>query len=548
MLEDGFIRSVGLGIDNSLSFSVVEDNIGIYYDATRPSKLEDLLSYYDFENDRDLMQQSRRAIELIKKYHISKYNSGSIVDSSVQKKYELTKKIKRVLVIAQTVSDASLNFGLTEQFSTDEMIKAAVEENPDAAIYLKIHPDTLGGKGKHSDVNIDRARERCQIIDDDINPISLLKYFDKVYTKTSQMGFEALLLGKECVCFGMPFYAGWGVTDDRVNCIRRTKSLNAEEIFAAAYILYTKYFNPYSQKPTDIFDTIQTIVKYRDHNKNIDTKAYFFGFSLWKHSFLKPFLKNIVSVNFINPFPPQTPFDLAIKKGMNKESQIYIWGKKEFDDVEMYAKEHGIIIYRVEDGFIRSIGLGSDLTQPYSLVIDGRGIYFDPTQESDLDHLLNYHPFSKEELFRAKRVRLQIIEEKLSKYNIYDNILVEVPKNRRVLLVPGQVEDDASIKYGAPDMNNIKLLQEARKSAPDAYILYKPHPDVLVGNRTGEVNDDTALRYCDRIIREASLDSVLTVCDEVHTITSLVGFEAIMRGVKVYTYGLPFYASWGLFF
>ena len=45
---------------------------------------------------------------------------------------------------------------------------------------------------------------------------------------------------------------------------------------------------------------------------------------------------------------------------------------------------------------------------------------------------------------------------------------------------------------------------------------------------------------------EASLDSVLSLCDEVHTMTSLVGFEAIMRGIKVYTYGLPFYAGWGL--
>jgi len=34
--------------------------------------------------------------------------------------------------------------------------------------------------------------------------------------------------------------------------------------------------------------------------------------------------------------------------------------------------------------------------------------------------------------------------------------------------------------------------------------------------------------------------------DEVHTISSLTGFEALLRGLDVTCYGLPFYAGWGL--
>ncbi len=113
---------------------------------------------------------------------------------------------------------------------TDEMIDSAINENPDANIYLKVHPDVLSGK-KASDIDIKAAKKHCIIIEENVNPISLLKHFDKVYTKTSQMGFEALLVGCKCVCFGMPFYAGWGVTDDRVTCSRRKRMLRVEDIF-----------------------------------------------------------------------------------------------------------------------------------------------------------------------------------------------------------------------------------------------------------------------------------------------------------------------------
>ena len=255
LLEDGFIRSIGLGVDGTPSFSIVSDRKGIYYDATEPSDLEELLSHYDFKNDKALMSQAREAMELMRKYHISKYNYAPDINPAF-----FPKNDKRVLIVAQTLGDASLRYGLAKQFTTDEMIDAAITENPEATVYLKVHPDVLSGK-KRSDIDIEAARKKCLIIDQDINPISLLKYFNKVYTKTSQMGFEALLVGCETVCFGMPFYAGWGITDDRIACERRGRTLSVEEVFAASYILYSKYYNPYTQKPSDIINAIETIVK-----------------------------------------------------------------------------------------------------------------------------------------------------------------------------------------------------------------------------------------------------------------------------------------------
>jgi len=290
LLEDGFIRSIGLGIEGSPLFSIVEDDVGIYYDATTPSRLENILNTYDFLADDNLMGTAREAIGLIRKHRISKYNNASDVPEGYfgdEKGEGDGSRIKsgmtseesgmtgRVLIIAQTAGDASLIYGLGDTYTTDQMIDTAITENPDAKIYLKIHPDVLTGK-KRSDIDIDRAREKCIIIDQNFNPISLLEYFDVVYTKTSQMGFEALIMGKKCVCFGMPFYAGWGITDDRISCERRKRSLGADKIFAAAYILYTRYNNPYAKRSSDIIDTIYEIVRQRhiQQNRPINRKEF----------------------------------------------------------------------------------------------------------------------------------------------------------------------------------------------------------------------------------------------------------------------------------
>ena len=261
LLEDGFIRSLDLGVNGSPSFSRVEDDTGIYYDATKPSRLEKILNSYDFVSDEKLMTDARRAMELIVEHHISKYNNSVDVRDDYFDSEE-----KRVLVVAQTAGDASLKYGMLDEYTTDDLIDAALNENPDAKVYVKIHPDVLSGK-KKSDIDIEAVKQKCSVIEENFNPLSLLKYFEKVYTKTSQMGFEALMVGCECVCFGMPFYAGWGVTTDKSKCDRRKVKRSVEEIFAAAYILYTRYYNPYAKKESDIFDTIETIVKMKEDKK-----------------------------------------------------------------------------------------------------------------------------------------------------------------------------------------------------------------------------------------------------------------------------------------
>lgn len=540
LLEDGFIRSVGLGVEGAKLLSVVEDDFGIYYDATQPSQLEHILATSEFSTK--IICEARWCIDFIISNHICKYNNAPDITTAQVQKYELQNN-SNILIIAQTHGDASLEYGLANQFSTLDMINAAINENPNSNILLKVHPDVLSGK-KKSDIDIANLPSQIKIISENINPISLLKHITKVYTKTSAMGFEALMCGCECVCFGVPFYAGWGLSDDRAQIpSRRNKKLSLEQLFAGAYLLYAKYIDPYSGAPT----TLKRVLPQINALKNarlIECKKqkFLFGFSVWKRKFMFPFLgKNL---NFISTFS-KNPLQQALNLGLNKDSAIYIWGKKEYPQVQKWCDENGVQIIRVEDGFIRSIGLGSDLTRPYSLVFDDVGIYFDATMPSRLENILNYHKFSPYEIESAKKLREILVNSKISKYNDDKDVII-THKNSKIALVIGQVEDDASVRIGADGMKNIELLRLARQNSPHAHIIYKPHPDVVSGNRVGVVKTTEALKYCDEVLEGVSMPTLLDIADEIHTMTSTSGLEAILRKKRVICYGQPFWAGWGL--
>jgi capsular polysaccharide export protein len=204
-------------------------------------------------------------------------------------------------------------------------------------------------------------------------------------------------------------------------------------------------------------------------------------------------------------------------------------------------------LIEVEDGFLRSRGLGADCIPPLSITVDSTGAYFDPASPSELENLLQHGSFGDEMLDRASRLRELIIKAGLSKYSSGDVELGRRSDSRRHILVPGQVEDDRSVKTGGCGLaTNVDLLMRVRKQAPDAYIFYKPHPDVVAGHRKGAIPDRVCLQYADEIAPDAPITSLIAMVDEVHVNTSLAGFEALMRGKKVTAYGVPFYAGWGL--
>ena len=203
-------------------------------------------------------------------------------------------------------------------------------------------------------------------------------------------------------------------------------------------------------------------------------------------------------------------------------------------------------VVRMEDGFIHSLGLGSDLSPPCSQVIDESGIYFDAHNNNDLFKLLNDYDFDDLLLKRAENLRHLIVKAGITKYNLGRKPCTWLkPNNQRVILVIGQVSNDASVRLGTSGkVNSIsKMLALVWQNNPDAMVVYKPHPDVLSGNRHGLIN---ATRYCHLVDDQADIISLIEQVDELHTLSSLAGFDALIRGKKVVTYGLPFYAGWGL--
>ncbi|WP_084386629.1 capsular polysaccharide biosynthesis protein [Castellaniella caeni] len=535
-LEDGFLRSYGVG-PGYPQLSLIVDDRGIYYDSTQPSALEVLL-----QSGQDVLQglgdQVSKARSLILGHRLSKYNHAPDLPPALLHSGDGG----RVLVVDQTVGDVSVSLGGASAQTFFDMLATARRENPGATIYVKTHPEVSSGAKRGYLSNV-AEEDGIVLLRQTVNPLDLILAMDRVYVVSSTMGFEALLAEKPVSVFGLPWYAGWGVTDDRQTCPRRTRRRTVDELFAAAYIHYTRYLSPVTHQPGNILDVIDWLVLQKRQAGRFVGRMICVGFRRWKAANLKPLLSlHQERVHFVKDATQ------AAQLVPGAQDHLVFWGRQPPAGVAALAAQTGARLLHMEDGFVRSVGLGSDMIAPQSLVLDEAGLYFDPTQPSDLENLLQQRDWQAADLQRAESVRQFIVAHGITKYNLEPREPVQwQPAGRLVVLVPGQVEDDASIRFGCTDVRtNLGLLQAARKAHPDAFIVYKPHPDVASGNRQGVVPREQALAYADHLETRCSVISCIEACDVVHTMTSLAGFDALLRHKRVVTYGQPFYAGWGL--
>lgn len=534
-LEDGFLRSLDLGCHGAPPLSLVVDGRGIYYDASQPSDLEHILEHEDL--DDSLLGEAEKARAAILAGGLSKYNhapaapDGLLGDASRP----------RVLLIDQTAGDVSIRMGGADASSFQRMLDAARTRFPNGRFFIKTHPDVIAGKKKGYLTDSSTARDMT-IITEDCAPLSLLAQADAVFTVTSQMGFEALLLNKDVHCFGLPFYAGWGMTRDESRCERRTRARSTLEILAAAYIRYARYVNPFTGKRCDIHEVIRILARQREMNERNAGQTVCLHFDRWKRPHARAFLASTRGSTYFS-----SSLQHAIARARTKNGRLVVWSSRADADLDAACAAASVAVTRMEDGFIRSVGLGSDFRSPYSLVLDDQGIYYDPSRPNRLETILRETAFSPEMLERASALRHHIVNRGITKYNMTARKDLRFPRDRTIILTPGQVEDDASVRQGGGEIRtNLELLAMVRKNAPHDYIVYKPHPDVERRNRRGRLDDDVALRHADCVVRDIGMHHLLEHVDEIHTLTSLTGFEALLRGLTVQTYGGPFYAGWGL--
>lgn len=524
-LEDGFLRSVGLG-HSSPPLSIVIDDLGIYYDSSTPSRLERQISSPRSEVQHE---RARRLIESWRLARVSKYNQSRDAPLPVPVPY--------VLVVDQTAGDLSIRTGAANASSFHRMLRAALDENPRLPIVLKVHPDVVSGRKRgHFDLPSTARIPRVTVISDDVHAASLLERARAVYTVTSQMGFEALIWGKTVRTFGMPFYAGWGLTKDDSPAPERRRTghrVTLEDLVHAALVEYSRYLDPETGARCEPERLIEWMSLQRRMRERFPAQIQGLGFSRRKRPIVQSFLAG-TDIRFVGS-GRRTPTGQVVAT----------WGVGSADlpgGGEGYAQ-----VLRVEDGFLRSVGLGADLVRPISWVIDDMGIHYDATRPSRLETILRETEFDAPMLERARALRKRIIAEGFTKYNVGSTHWHRPSSAVSVVLVAGQVEGDASLRFGAPGLRtNGQLLRAAREARPDAWIVYKPHPDVVAGLRPGGSDESHARRWCDEIVTDAPMHALLDAVDEVHVLTSLTGFEALLRDKPVVAYGCPFYAGWGL--
>ncbi|VVE73485.1 hypothetical protein PCA31118_04555 [Pandoraea captiosa] len=386
------------------------------------------------------------------------------------------------------------------------------------------------GRGRWLSSHIDARRwQGVEWYDGDAH--DYLAHATDVYTLASSEGWFGMLAGATVHVFGTPVYAGWGLSADAfVLPVSERPSLS--DLFRVIYLELARYRDPVTLGRgtlTDVLDIVDVQRAVSERYRALD-RVDGFCFARWKRPFATPYLRaGGGSLAWLNA-------GQSVRTG----ARVALWGARERD-----GEAHEAPPLRIEDGFLHSHGLGSDFIAPRSQVVDQRGMYFNPATPNDLTQILNETQFTPEELARARALRERIVSAGLTKYNLgRRSVSWRAPVGSHVVLVVGQVADDASIRLGTRHVRTAQaLLDEVRAACPGAFIVYKPHPDVLSGNRRGLID---AHAVADVVDSDADIVSLIEASDEVHTLSSLTGFDALLRNKTVHVYGLPFYAGWGL--
>jgi len=311
----------------------------------------------------------------------------------------------------------------------------------------------------------------------------------------------------------------------------------------AALIAATRCADPFLHRPWRLEQALDQLAAWRVAQQENRRVAVCFGIAAWKRQRVAALFAHAGGAPDFVRRPRQ-----AIAAAKRQGGAVAAWaGAMPAGFREACARE-GVPVLTVEDGFVRSRGLGARFLPGAAYAVDDRGVYYDPARPSALEHLLATADFPPDLLARAAALRQAIVARGVTKYNLTGAApVIAAAPDRPRLLVPGQVEDDASVRLGGGAIRgNLALLKAVRAAHPGAFIIYKPHPDLEAGFRKGRLNAEILDSLADQVVTGAPLTALFPQVDAVHTLTSLSGFEALLRGVPVVTWGQPFYAGWGL--
>ncbi|MFN4057759.1 MAG: hypothetical protein ACK4HW_06200 [Roseinatronobacter sp.] len=549
-LEDGFIRSIGIGLSGETSVSVCFDDATAFYDATRPSQLETWINRGVALTEEEHIR-ARAVIDRIAAKKVTKYNFAPYVPIA---RPDPTRKA--ILVVDQRAGDVSIEKGLASPETFVRMVDAALAFADTHDILIKTHPDANIG-GKDSAIGGETLARAAQhpavtLVTEDMNPYSLIDIVEKVFVVSSGMGFEALLGGREVWCFGAPFYAGWGLTRDHVALPRRTARPTLEAVFHAFYIEHTRYYDPIADRPGEIEAAIDYILLQRPWSlaRCKSAEPRFLGqqpprdaravalTEAYDHIWLLGFPAGYqVWLNIHLPGTPHvTRFDDSVIAGLAQAQSpaLVVFDGTAQPGMQAVAARKSIPIIHARPGLARWTDVQAADASPYTLTLDAQGL-----PQFDLEHLLQTHDFAADPalLTRAAALGARVASLGLEDaYTLPRHPDPHGPKLVQRVLVLGQ---RGGGQRGMPEISEVEVIARAQAEHPDAQVIYHTNdpaaPELATIQTLAQVS---TVPLCP--------DDLFDGVDHVYTIDADDGFVALLRGLPVTTFGTPIYAGWGL--
>ncbi len=513
----------------------------VYFDFSKESNIESLLrsNWTPSETEWNLANLS---LQMINKYGITKYNEYPHLPENFVK----SSNIHNILLVDQPIDDESVISGSANEQTFNDMLMYAFDNFPYSTIYVKLHPDTIDKKKAGY---LKKLLERHQlsdhpsirVIDEHCNITSFFNFTQEIFVVTSQVGFEALLRGKSVTCFGMPFYAGWGLTNDMQVLTDAKPKRTLMDLFVALVIRHTIYLNPFTKTKGTILDLLEYISLQQRHSNN--KSIVFYNSQIAESTSIQNLLQ-IKDTKIVNIKTPK-----KFKK--HYENLILSENLKEYQTIVAHKCKNSAFIM---PGFL--FPSVSTHKEPTSLIVDYNGPYFDPKCYSDLEFLIANETFTEYE----KQLSDKFISALKIRYDILSKDepigqLLKIKKeasNKTIIFVPGQIR--IINPYKTENQNDYNFLTEIIESNSNKIIIYKPI-SLSENSNSQEVSKDglTALsilaeKHKNKLFVEtsASISNCINYSEEVHTITHECGVEALIKGKKLITYGQAFYAGLGL--
>lgn len=213
----------------------------------------------------------------------------------------------------------------------------------------------------------------------------------------------------------------------------------------------------------------------------------------------------------------------------NKPDVVVLWNGSKWHQgmIKQLAKAH-----RMETIFFENGGL------PNTTTIDCKGVNAENSVPRTPEFYRSYQPVSNNSF--SPDTKLEVREQKIQREEI--NVL---GRGQRYIFVPFQVDSDTQILLHSPHIRNMKELWQLLDNITDniqddLVFVVKEHPS--------SINDYTALHNKNSkiLFSTESTQKLIENAEQVWTINSSVGLEAILLGKPVVVLGDAFYAIPGV--